>query len=275
MYKQQIIIIVLAIALIAGMYSLPKVLVSNKPAALAGDSTKTSATAAAMAEGTHTTNLSEAQVASVDRLRKAFTASVDKEKKSKFADSLATLYKGASMFDSAAQYQEAIAQLNPGLESWVKAGDGYYDAFGFATDGQRAKQLGEKAREYYQKVLDKNPDLLDVKANMAMTYVATASPMQGIALLRQILEKEPGHERATFNMGLLSMQSGQYDKAIERFEQLLKVNPDNSQAKFYLGVSYAESGHAPEAKKLLREVKKTNTDPAVQATVDEYLKKLK
>jgi TolA-binding protein len=71
------------------------------------------------------------------------------------------------------------------------------------------------------------------------------------------------------------MQSGQYDKAIERFEQVLKTHPENDQAKFYLGISYAESGHGAEAKELLQEVKKTNTDPAVQATVDEYLKKLK
>jgi cytochrome c-type biogenesis protein CcmH/NrfG len=99
--------------------------------------------------------------------------------------------------------------------------------------------------------------------------------MQGIVLLREILQKEPAHERASFNMGLLSMQSGQYDKAIERFEQVLKAHPENDQAKFYLGVSYAESGHGDEAKELLQEVKKKNNDPAVQATVDEYLKKLK
>jgi tetratricopeptide (TPR) repeat protein len=272
MYKQQIVIIVLAVALIAGMYSLPKVLVSDQQKVLAA---APAASTVAKGESTHTNNLDAAAIAAVDDLRKAYTNSADKEKKTTFADSLAVLFRQASMFDSAAVYREAIAELNPGLNSWIKAGDSYYDAFGFATDTQKANQMGEKARAFYQKVLEKDPGQLDVKANLAMTYVATSNPMQGIVLLREILQKEPAHERASFNMGLLSMQSGQYDKAIERFEQILKVHPENDQAKFYLGVSYAESGHSGEAKSLLQEVKKTNNDPAVQATVDEYLKKLK
>jgi tetratricopeptide (TPR) repeat protein len=273
MHKQQIIIIVLALALIAGMYSLPKVIVSDKQKVLAADGT--AASTADMGSGTHTTNLDAAQITIVNELRKAYANSADEEKKSKFADSLAVLFRQASMFDSAAYYRESIAELNPGLQTWITAGDSYYDAFGFATDAGKASLMGEKARAYYQKVLEKDPGQLDVKANMAMTYVASSNPMQGISLLREILQKEPGHERASFNMGLLSMQSGQYEKAIERFEQVLKTHPDNDQAKFYLGISYAETGHTKEAKELLQAVKKTNNDPAVQASVDEYLKKLK
>jgi outer membrane protein len=273
MHKQQYIIIVLALGLIIGMYSLPKVLVSDKSTVLAAETT--AASAADMGASTHTNNLDAAQVAAVNELRKAYIHSADKQKKTIFADSLATLFKQASMLDSAAYYREAIAGLNPGLESWTKAGDSYFDAFGFATDPQKANQMGEKARFFYQKALEKDPGQLDVKANMAMTYVASSNPMQGIALLREILQQDPAHERATFNMGLLSMQSGQYDKAIERFEQVLKMHPENDQARFYLGISYAESGHGAEARELLQAIKKTNNDPAVQATVDEYLKKLK
>lgn len=273
MHKQQITIILLALGLVIGMYSLPKVIVSDKSTVLAAETT--AANTVDMGASTHNNNLDAAQIAVVDELRKAFVNSASKEKKLIFADSLSTVFKQASLFDSAAYYRDAMAELNPGVESWIKAGDSYYDAFGFATDPQKANQMGEKARAFYQKVIEKDPGQLDVKANMAMTYVASSNPMQGIALLREILQQDPAHERATFNMGLLSMQSGQYDKAIERFEQVLKIHPENDQAKFYLGVSYAESGHSGEAKELLQEVKKSNNDPAVQATVDEYLKKLK
>jgi tetratricopeptide (TPR) repeat protein len=273
MHKQQLTIIVLALGLIVGMYSLPKVIVSDKSTVLAAEAT--AANTVEKGASTHTNNLDAAQIAAIDDLRKAYVNSANDQKKTIFADSLANVFKKASLFDSAAHYREAIAELNPGVESWTKAGDSYFDAFGFATDPQKANQMGEKSRVFYQKVLEKDPNQLDVKANMAMTYVASSNPMQGIALLREILQQDPAHERATFNMGLLSMQSGQYDKAIERFEQVLKTHPENDQAKFYLGISYAESGHGAEAKELLQEVKKTNTDPAVQATVDEYLKKLK
>lgn len=273
MQKSQIVIVILAVALIAGMYNLPKVLVSGKEKVLATG--KTEASTASSGNETHTANFSETQVVIVDKLRNNFLHSTDMQKKRTFADSLAVLFKQASQFDSAAYYREEIVKLDPGIETWTNAGNAYYDAFSFATDGTKANQMGEKARTYYQKVLDKDPDQLAVKANMAMTYVATSSPMQGIALLREILQKDPQNELAMFNLGLLSMQSGQYDKAIERFEAILSRNPDNDQTKFYLGVSHAEAGHATEARKLLKEVKASNQDPVIQSTADEYLKKLK
>lgn len=273
MQKSQIVIVVLAVALIAGMYNLPKVLVSDKDKVLA--TANAGASTSPNANETHTTNLSETQVVIVDKLRNNFLNSTDLQKKRTFADSLAVLFKQASQFDTAAYYREEIAKLFPGVETWTSAGNAYYDAFSFATDGNKAGQMGEKARMYYQKVLEKDPEQLAVKANMAMTYVATSSPMQGITLLREILQKDPQNELAMFNLGLLSMQSGQYDKAIERFEQILTKNPANDQAKFYLGISHAEAGHTAEAKKLLKEVKASNQDPVVQSTADEYLKKLK
>jgi tetratricopeptide (TPR) repeat protein len=185
------------------------------------------------------------------------------------------LFKQASQFDSAAYYQEKIAELYPDTDTWTNAGNAYYDAFNFATDGTKASQMGEKARDFYKKVLEKEPKQLAVKANLAMTYVATSNPMQGISMLQEILKEDPQNELAMFNLGLLSMQSGQYDKAIGRFVQIIKQNPANDQAKFYLAVSHAEAGHTEEASKLLKEVKASNQDPVVQSTVDEYLKKLK
>jgi tetratricopeptide (TPR) repeat protein len=272
MQKTQIFVIIVAILSVGAIYSLPKVLVSDKEQVLAP---ATSAGTKPNTADTHSTNLSEVQVANITKLRNGYLNSVDVEKKITFADSLAVVFKQASQFDSAATYLEAVAALSPTVESWIKAGNGYYDAFNFATDAQKAGKMGEKAREYFQKVLEKDPGQLDVKANLAMTYITSANPMQGIALLREVIEKDPQNQLALFNLGALSMQSGQYDKAIERFKQVLAINPGNAQAQFYLGISYAESGHKEEARELLQQVKLTNSDPVVQSTVDEYLKKIK
>jgi cytochrome c-type biogenesis protein CcmH/NrfG len=110
---------------------------------------------------------------------------------------------------------------------------------------------------------------------MAMTYVATSSPMQGIILLREVLESDPVNEQAMFNLGILSIQSRQYDKAIERLEKLVSIYPENLQAQFYLGVSYFESGEKQKAKKLFELVKVKDNDPALQATVNSYLEEIK
>lgn len=274
MQKSQILVLVLALALIGGLYSMPKVIVGDKNKVLA-TAASTSPAGTTVPEGVHNSTLTPPQREAIDKVRNAYLHSVDKEKKITFADSLADLYQQASFLDSSIAYREIVVELAPNVEHWMKAGDSYYEAFSFAVDAQKASKLGEKARAYYEKALEKDPMQLDAKAKIGMTYITTSNPMQGIKLLREVLEKDPANELALFNMGILSMQSGQYDKAVERFKQLVEINPDHTKAQFYLGISYAESGKKVEAIEVLQQVKQVDKDPMVQATVEEYLKKLK
>jgi Flp pilus assembly protein TadD len=112
------------------------------------------------------------------------------------------------------------------------------------------------------------------KANMAMTYLNTENPMQGIMMLREILEEDPTNEVALFNMGILSMRSNQYPKAVERFQQIVINNPKNTKARFYLGVSLLETGKKDEARKELQLVKKEESDPAILQAIAELEERL-
>ena len=188
---------------------------------------------------------------------------------------LSDFYVEIKKFDSAAKYAETIALLDPTETNLLRAGDRYFDAFGFAADSKKSTSLGVKTREWYQKALDKNPNLLNAKANLAMTYVSTETPMQGIMLLREVLANDPTNEVALFNLGMLSMRSNQYEKAVERFRQLLKVRPTNSKARFYLGVSLAQTGKNKEALEELAKVKGEEKDPTIQAAIAELEKELK
>ncbi len=80
---------------------------------------------------------------------------------------------------------------------------------------------------------------------------------------------------ALFNMGMLSIQSGQYDKAVERLEELVKINPNHTQGQLLLGIAWMNSGEKAKAREQFEKVKQMDKDPAVQATVDSYLKDLK
>lgn len=271
MRKSQIIVLIIAAASVGILYSLPKVVVSDKEKSLsapATDSLRASSTPH------NTAALTPEQSAAIDRLRAGYLQSGGQTVKIKWADSLVNQFTAVNQLDSAAQYMEWIAQQKPSVPNWVKTGDLYYQAYGFAVDPLKSNVLGEKARTYFQKVLAQEPDRLDVKSKMAMTYISTKNPMQGIMLLREVLEKDPKNELALFNLGLLSMQSSQYDKAIARFEQVLAINPDHAQARLYLGISYAETGQQKKAIEALTIVKDKDKDPAVQQTVAEYLKKL-
>ena len=110
---------------------------------------------------------------------------------------------------------------------------------------------------------------------MAMTYVNTPSPMQGIMLLREVLDADPTNELALFNLGILSMRSNQYTKAVERFQQILSSHPQNTKAQFYLGVRLVELGRTEEAVKVLADVKQKEKDPVIQQAISELEKRIK
>lgn len=291
MSRSQIIIIVAAIALVAAIFFLPKVVV-NKEDKEAGLATADKSEAAAVPEGHsaedghgHGTEEADAvanahatatpdQIMELTTIRARYNKASDNQQRTLLASELGEAYAGAGKYDSAGYYYEIAAEARPGERSYKKAGDSYFEAFSYAATQERAAELGAKSRSMYEYVLKNNPSNLDAKTNVAMTYIATANPMQGITLLREVIASDPNNEKALFNLGILSIQSQQYDKAAERFEKLVEVNPKHVEGNFYLAVSLAELGKNEEAKALFSKVKQMNDDPALTASVDEYLARL-
>ncbi len=272
MRRAQIIAVLLAVVVVGVLYSLPKVMVGDKDKKI--ENQAATANAAAQGDAAHNSSLNTEQAEIIKNLTNQYELVKDNEKKITFADSLASLYRQAMIFDSVAVFREAIVALKPSEKNLLQAADACYDAFFFVTNQQKAGEYGEKARDYYQQVLDKNPKLLDAKAKMAMTYATSANPMQAIQKLREVLAEDAKNEQALFNLGLLSIRSGQYEKAVERFAELLKNNPANLQAKLYLGISYAEMGDKTKARQLLEEAKAATKDVMILNAADEYLKQL-
>ncbi|MBC5775917.1 tetratricopeptide repeat protein [Pontibacter sp. KCTC 32443] len=215
------------------------------------------------------------QLMELATVRARYNKATDKQQRVLLAAELAEAYATAGKYDSAGYYFETVAKARPGERSFKKAGDNYFEGFTYAASQERAAELGAKARTMYEQVLKNNPADLDAKTNVAMTYIASSNPMQGITLLREVVATDPNNEKAVFNLGILSIQSRQYDKAAERFEHLVKINPEHVEGNFYLAVSLAETGKKEEAKALFNKVKTMKDDPALIASVDEYLARLK
>ena len=272
---------VLAVVLVGVLYSLPKVAVSTNRAGAnrdvtAKDKPDTSQTATKTDSETHSVAAIDPELQKqIDQLRAKFFIQKDLSSKEKLAEELAQVFVKANKFDSAAAYSERMAQLKPNEKTWLRAGDRYYDAYTFAVDADKMTGLGDKTRACYQKALAINPNLLGAKANMAMTYATTSTPMQGILMLREVIAVDPTNELALFNLGMLSLRSNQFAKAAERFRQILNINPENTKAQFYLAVSFAELGKKNEALAILEAVKAKEKDPNIQAAVKELEKSLK
>ncbi|MPR33193.1 tetratricopeptide repeat protein [Salmonirosea aquatica] len=280
MKRTLVLVSILAIALVGTLYSLPKIVVNTKDQGVvseqntgeeAGGKELEGSGAAATSHSNET--LTAEQQQAIDPLRNAYQQATA-DGKAAAAIKLSDVFGQYQKFDSAAYYADQAARLSPVVENYLRAGDRYYEAYGFATDEAKARMLGEKTRTYYQKALDQNPELLAAKANMAMTYVNTPSPMQGIMLLREVLEADPTNELALFNLGILSMRSNQYSKAVERFQQILQSHPTNTKAQFYLGVCLVELGRTEEAAKVLADVKQKEKDPVIQDAISELEKRI-
>lgn len=296
MNKLVLLVIVVASALTVGLYTLPKVVVRNEdrqlgqsstggrtsrnPSGATADSLNATVSTGADDSGRpdrsaiHEKPVSAEEQKRLEMLRVAFVRAEPSQREGA-GQKLIAAFRDVTRYDSAAHYADLLAVAQPSEPNMLRAGDAYFEAYTFAVDEQKTARLGKKTREFYQQVLAKNPNLLAAKANMAMTYVNTQTPMQGIMLLREVLQQEPTNELALFNLGLLSMRSNQYGRAIERFRQILINNPTSRKAQFYLGVSLAEAGQKDEAKRVLAEVKKQEKDPQILSAVREYEDRLK
>jgi tetratricopeptide (TPR) repeat protein len=270
MLKTRIILIVASAAVIVLLFTLPRVVVENTRDEAAGATQPDSA----VVQDPHASTPAGLRTR-INAFVSQYKGTATSEKSAIFADSLADLYAQAGQFDSAGWYAEQAATFFNNEKSWIKAGEQYYQAYTFALDQLKQAELAEKTRTFFGKVLEKDPDNLDAKTKMAMTYMSSGSPMQGVMMLREVLAADPRNELALFNLGMLSIQSGQYDKAVSYLKELTSINERHIQGQLLLGLAYMEKGDKKSARTQFEKVKEMDKDPAVQATVDSYLKDLK
>lgn len=275
MKKTQIILLAAGIVAVGGLFALPKSVVDSKGDADSISQEKDSSSSSKSdAASMHEAALSSDQLAEINSLRKqAQDTNIKEEKISAFLG-LADIFQSLSKNDSAGYYLGLVFEENQDLSVAEKAGLAYYEAFSFALDPEKVSGTAELTRNFLSKVLEKDPSRLDLKTKLAMTFVSSSNPMQGIMLLREILVSDPQNEDALFNMGVLSMQSGQYKRATERFEELLQYHPENIQGQFYLGVSYFEDNLKNKSKAQFQIVKEMTDDPLILGSVQSYLDKL-
>lgn len=275
MRNQLIVIIIVAIGLSAFLYTRPKVVVKDEQGATRDQPSKVTTEKEEEPKQEAHIPLSEAQAAKLQQLKQQLTATQTAEQKATALGEVGQLFLENNAADSAGYYFEQMALQQPTEANWVQAGDAYFQAYNLALRSENVAAFAEKTQNAYAKVLAKNAKNLHAKTNLAMTYVASASPMQAIAMLRQVIEENPNYEPALINMGVLSLQSNQYDKAVNRFRQVLRVNPQNYNAKLGLAYGLLELKETAEAKKLLQELQAEDIDENLKREVNTTLQNIK
>jgi tetratricopeptide (TPR) repeat protein len=196
------------------------------------------------------------------------------EEKTDLEKQLAKSWDDVNQPAPAAFYYLAAARKEKSFSGWMNAGSRFNEASKLSADTATAPVYVSNAVEAFENATKLNPSSLDAKTGLGVAYVnGGASPMQGIALLREVVEKDPNNVAANLNLGLFSMKSGQYDKAVGRFKTLIAIKPD-FEAYFYLAESYKQIGKKPEAIAAYQKCKELMPDPSFTQRIDQYIKEL-
>jgi tetratricopeptide (TPR) repeat protein len=192
-----------------------------------------------------------------------------------YLDQMIALWDSAGSPGISAWYFEQKAKEDNTEDSFLKSAYRYFDAYKAANDSAQMAWFTGKAIETYSKVLEINPENLNAKTDLGTLYAeATAEPMKGIMMLREVVTANPNHENAQLNLGFLSMRSGQYDKAIERFEKVLSINPARIDMYIYRGEALVQMGKNKEAIESFKIFRNLTNDPELIKNVDQYIASL-
>ena len=280
MNRKQIVVIVAVVAVMGYLYSLPvkglikpKATTANSGVAGEDESVHQSAnvTVATVSEAAKTA-IGPGLSVKINNLEAELTKAEDK---SALQKQLAASWDDVNQPAPAAFYYQEVARKDNKLDSWLKAGNRFNEAYKLTQDTSAQPVFTLNAVEAFQNALKLKPNSLEAKTGLGVAYVnGGATPMQGIGLLREVVAQEPDNINANLNLGLFSMKSGQFEKAVDRFNTVLKQKPD-FETYFYLAESYKQLGRKKEAISAYEKCKELMPDPVFGQRIDQYIKELK
>lgn len=271
----QIIVIALSVALFALLYFGGRTKPSNRP-----DVEKTRALTAESSTDTEKmilsakAGLTEENLAPIVALEAKLPLQLTDSLRAESFKEISREWNSLNKFSIGGIYAMKVAEIEQTETAWSIAGT----TFGFAL--QREKDAAnrtfciEQAIKAFQKAMEINPDETQHKINLALTYVETEQPMQGISLLRELSQKEPENAAVLMALAQLSIRSGQYDKAIERYEQIVKLEPNNVKAHYAQAQVYQSLGKIQEAVASYNKCLALSDDKELKAEIEQIIKKL-
>jgi len=105
----------------------------------------------------------------------------------------------------------------------------------------------EKAREYFQKALEKKSDYADAIIQKALLLEREDILDEAIERLENLIAKDPWNLEAYFQLGRLYFNVGRVDQAIELFEMVILWVPNHIDVLYSLGVAYQQKDQKEQA----------------------------
>jgi tetratricopeptide (TPR) repeat protein len=278
MNTKQIVVVVVAVVLVGVLLVQPiKGLVDKT------DATSTEASASEMGASPYTSQvISDMSKQSINAALAQQIADLEKEvgQAEEGEAKLELLQQLANKWDDIAKpipqgyIYEEMAQQNPTVTYWLKAGDAYRKGYTNLQDTALASALTTKAIHAYESAIELDPSNLSAKTGLgASLVVGGGNPMTGISLLQEVVKEDPKNLEANRALGLFSLQSQQFDKAVERFITVVEQKPD-AESYFYLATGYEKIGLRNEAISAYQKSKELAADPTLSQYIDRQIAEL-
>lgn len=178
------------------------------------------------ASGTEQKQLSEKEIRDAIQTTDARAADIDLQKRFGLAlYSYVNQTRDPRFLPDAARFLRRAVEANPGDRSTtISLANALFDL----------GQLGDashfaEARVYYQKALEMNPNDVNVRTDLGLTYYfgTPSDPLSAIREYRKSLAIDPRHEQTLQNLATALVKTGNRKEAEKTIETLRSVNPKN------------------------------------------------
>lgn len=221
--------------------------------------------------------VAEAQISTLpDNLRKQFVALEKNTADTNGINIAVEFLKEQKLFVAASYYFEKKAALMNTTQAWINAGNRYFYATGFVREKAETESLYQSAIKCFEKALEKDPNSLDAKIQLASCYVeGSMDPMKGITMLKELEKKDSNNVQVQMVLAQFAVKSGQLDKAQARYEKILKVKPDYLEAYLFLADVYEKKGDKAKTIEVLEKYVSLTPDKEIREQIKLYIEQLK
>lgn len=160
-----------------------------------------------------------------EQLRSQIEAATGPEREQLLTD-LVQLLASAGRLDLAATEQQRLAELQNTAMAWRHAGNLYYDWMMTVEDQARRAEIAQQSITAYREVVAMEPENLDARTDMAVAYLNTNNPMQGVEEITAVLDQDSTHVPARFNYGVMLAMIGRTEQAQRQFRLVQEIVSD-------------------------------------------------
>lgn len=182
-------------------------------------------------------------------------------------------------FPPYAWYEAEAARLENSEKTLTFAAHLFLDNLQQEQNPSMREWESKQAKDLFERSLKLNPANDSSRVGLGATYLfgnVSASPMEGIAMIRSVVEKDSANIYAQMTLAKASLVSGQLDKAISRLHIVNGLQPDNLEAILMLADVYERTGDKKTAAdwyaKSLGHIKRTDVKAEIEKRIAELKK---